>query len=161
MEPDDPRREWLPHRVGPRPRTTPDDPHRQLTQIAPEEIQEELVARAASLPGTFVCPSLISLPGSRGFALDDTSPLPTVEAFLIQREFAHIHPPYDGSLHMVIPAELVLQVADRGWGETHPVARMGLIPPTTMMVYGPRDRGELDVVWHLLQSSWSQARGNP
>lgn len=159
MEPDDPRREWLPRRIGPKPRTTPDDPHRQLTQIAPAEIQEELVERVAALPGTFVCPSLISLPGSRGFVLDDTSPLPAVEAFLIQREFAHIHPPYDGSLHMVIPARLVLQVTDRGWGEAHPVARMGLIPPTTMMIYGPRDSSELDVVWHLLRSSWSQARG--
>lgn len=160
MEPDDPRREWLPHRIGPRPRTTPDDPHRQLTQIAPVAMQEELVARVASLPGTFVCPSLISLPGARGFALDDSTPLPVDEAFLVQREFAHIHPPHDGSLHMVIPPELVLQVSERGWGEQHPVARMGLIPPTTMMIYGPRDRAELDVVWHLLQVCWSRARGD-
>lgn len=103
MEPIDPRRQWLPARTGGRPRTTPDDPHRQLTQIAPENLQEELVARGAGLAGTFVCPSLISVPGSRAFVLDHTVRAPVSAVFMVAREFAHIHPPFDGSLHMVIP----------------------------------------------------------
>lgn len=39
------------------------------------------------------------------------------------------------------------------------MARMGLIPLTTMMVYGPRDQEELEVVWGLLQASWAFAGG--
>lgn len=91
MEPDDPRREWLKFRPGNPPRTTPDDPHRQLTQIAPIELQDALV--------------------------------------------------------------------ERGWGEQHPVAKMGLIPMNTLMVYGPRDEEELDVVFLLLKTSYGYARG--
>lgn len=159
MEPDDPRRQWLPAREGDRPRTTPDDPHRQLTQIAPESLQEELVCRGAGLAGTFVCPSLISVPGSRAFVLDRPVRDSASAVFMIAREFAHIHPPFDGSLHMVVPAHLTRQVAERGWGEQHPVARMGLIPLATMMVYGPRNPGELEVVWSLLQASWASASG--
>ena len=159
MEPDDPRREWLPHRAGDPPRTTQDDPHRQLTQIAPVEMQEELVARGRTMEGTFLAPSLISMPGSRAFVLDDSTPTPVSEVFMVAREFAHIHPFYDGSLHMVMPPHIVRQVVERGWGQPHPVAKLGLIPPTTMMVYGPRDSSELDVVLMLLRASWSYARG--
>lgn len=111
------------------------------------------------MPGTFVAPSLISLPGSRAFVLDDSSPTPVSQVFMIAREFAHIHPAVDGSLHMVLPPHIVRQVVERGWGEPHPVARAGLVPPTTMMVYGPRDSGEVDVVSDLLKASWSYARG--
>jgi len=159
MEFDDPRRDWLPPRKGERPRTTPDDPHRQLTQNAPVELQEELVQRGKTLADTFVAPSLISLPGAQGFVLDRTAPTAPYDVFMIAREFAHVHQPSDGSLHMVVPPRLVRQVLERGWGEPHPVAGMGLIPPTTMMIYGPRDREELEVVWSLLQASWSYARG--
>jgi phospholipase/carboxylesterase len=159
MEPDDPRREWLPRRQGDRPRTTPDDPHRQLTQIAPVELQDALVERGRLLSGTFVAPSMISMPGARAFVLDDSTPTPFNEVFMIGREYAHIHPSYDGSLHMVLPAHLVLQVVERGWGEQHPVAKMGLIPMNTLMVYGPRNPEELDVVFLLLKTSWSHARG--
>ncbi|MGQ0679108.1 MAG: luciferase domain-containing protein [Actinomycetota bacterium] len=160
MDADDPRREWLPARAGERPRTTPDDPHRQLNQNAPIEMQDEIVARGKTLGGVFVCPSLISLPGARAFVLDASTPVPPYDAFLIQREFAHVHTPSDGSLHMMIPPRLVRQVLNRGWGEPHPLAEMGLVPPTVMMVYGPRDPGEVEVVWTLLQTSWAYARGS-
>jgi hypothetical protein len=159
MEPDDPRREWLPPRAGERPRTTPDDPHRQLTQIAPVELQDRLVSLGAGLEGVFVCDSLISLPGARAFVLDDSTPTPSAWVFMIQKEFAHVHQPSDGSLHMVVPPELVRQVVSRGWGEPHPVAEMGYVPPTTMMIYGPRDSGEVDVIFQLLKASWAYARG--
>lgn len=159
MELDDPRRQWLPQREGERPRTTPDDPHRQLSQNAPVELQDEIVARGRTLPGVFVAPSMISLPGARGFVLHRDAPTAPYDVFMVAREFAHVHQPSDGSLHMVVPPRLVRQVLASGWGEPHPVADMGYIPPTTMMIYGPRDEEELEVVWSLLKASWAYARG--
>jgi hypothetical protein len=38
------------------------------------------------------------------------------EAFLIGREFAHVHPRYDGSMHMMLPPEAVDEVLAKGWG---------------------------------------------
>ena len=35
----------------------------------------------------------------------------------------------------------------------HPVARMGLLPPTAVMLYAPRDEAELAVVEQLIEAS--------
>jgi phospholipase/carboxylesterase len=105
---------------------------------------------------TVVCPSLISVPGARAFALDIASPAST-KAFMIAREFAHIHPPEDGSLHMIVPPERVREILSSGWGEPHVVALAGLIPMNTVMIYGPRDEAELEVVWKVLQASHEYA----
>jgi len=34
-----------------------------------------------------------------------------------------------------------------------------LIPPTAMMMYGPRDEGELEIVWGILRASHAFAAG--
>jgi hypothetical protein len=64
---------------------------------------------------------------------------------------------------MVIPPEYVMTVFRAGWGMLHPVAAAGLIPMNTIMVYGPRDEEELEVVWGLLVASheyaWASASG--
>ena len=68
------------------------------------------------------------------------------------REFAHLHPAYDGSLHLTLPSAAVQVVLDKGWGELHPVSG-------TSMIYGPRDTQEMEVVWQLVLLSYRFARG--
>lgn len=150
----------LPARPEPRPHATATNPHVQLDQNAPPELQERLFERARDLPGVQVEPSMISVPGARAFVLaEEAAAGGPAEAFMIGREFAHLHPPSDGSLHMMLPLDLARTVEEQGWGEQHPVARMGLIPPTAMMVYGPRDKGELEIVWDILRASHGFAAG--
>lgn len=122
-------------------------------------LQEALLERARSLPGVSVGPSGISVPGARAFVLNEELAAGPPEAFLIGREFAHLHPPYDGSLHLMLPEEAAGAVIARGWGELHPVARRGWLPPTALMIYGPRDDEELEAVWSILQASYAFARG--
>jgi hypothetical protein len=148
--------ESLPYREGPPPETTHRDPHRQTSQNAPIPLQDDLVNLARTLPQVVVCDSLISLPGSRAFALDTPQDGP----FIIGREFGHIHPPDDGSLHLVVPPESVRQILRTGWGELHPVAMMGLIPMNTLMIFGPRTREELDVVWEVFKASYEYVGGH-
>jgi hypothetical protein len=81
------------------------------------------------------------------------------EAFLIGREFAHLHPDPDFSLHLTLPPAWVEHVQTQGWGELHPMARRGLIPATAVMIYAPRNAEELDVVTHILQVSHQFAGG--
>jgi hypothetical protein len=45
-----------------------------------------------------------------------------------------------------------------GWAEPHPVALRGLIPPTAVMLYAPRDEAELDVIERLVRASHAFAR---
>jgi phospholipase/carboxylesterase len=92
------------------------------------------------------------VPGARAFVLDEASARGPAEAFQTGREFAHLHPPHDGSLHMTLPAEVAEVAYAAGWGEPHPVRG-------TPLIFGPRDESELEVVWGLLQSSHEYASG--
>jgi hypothetical protein len=149
----------LPQRAGPRPRTTPTNPHTQLDQQPTDpRFTEELAGRVFSLPGVVEQPSGISVPGARALTLAEGEPTGPPEAFLIDREFAHLHPHPDHSLHAMLPQDRAGEAIEAGWAEPHPVALRGLIPPTAVMLYAPRDDAELDVIERLIQASHAFAR---
>jgi luciferase-like monooxygenase len=149
----------LPTRAGDRPRTTPTNPHTQLDQ-QPTDLRwiEELARRVFELPGVVEEPSRISVPGARALVLGPDEPTGPPEAFFVNREFAHLHPAPDHSLHAMLPAETVTEAVGAGWAEVHPVALLGLIPPTAAMLYAPRDAAELDVIERLVRASHAFAR---
>jgi hypothetical protein len=149
----------LPRRAGERPPTTPTNPHTQLDQQPSDpRLAEELARRVFALPGVVERPSRISVPGARAMTIAEGEPIGPPDAFLIDREFAHLHPPPDRSLHAMLPPEIVAEAVDAGWAEIHPVARLGLIPPTAVMLYAPRDDVELSVVEALVRASHAFAR---
>lgn len=147
----------LPRRAGSKPQTTPTNPHQQVDQNAPAALQEALFESAQGLPGVIVRPSQISVKGARGFCLPMERAVGPPDAFMIGTEFAHLHPPYDGSLHMRLPFTTLARVIEVGWGELHPSAPKGFAPAKTIMIYGPRDDAELEVVWTILQHSYAFA----
>jgi hypothetical protein len=149
----------LPTRAGDRPRTTPTNPHTQLDQ-QPSDLRwvDELARRVFSLPGVVEEPSGISVPGARALVLVPGEPAGPPEAFLIDREFAHLHPAPDHSLHAMLPTERVADAVEAGWAEPHPAAQRGLIPATAVMLYAPRDEEELDVIEGLVRASHAFAR---
>ena len=149
----------LPKRAGDRPRTTPTNPHTQLDQ-QPADLRwvNELADRVFALPGVLDEPSRISVPGARALILAPGEPTGPPEAFLIEREFAHLHPAPDHSLHAMLPPELVDEAIEAGWAEHHPVALRGLIPRTAVMLYAPRDEAELDALESLVRASHAFAR---
>ena len=148
----------LAERRGPRPRTTTTNPHVQLEQNAPPEQWSELARRAFELADVEERPSLVSVPGARALWLREGIPAGPREAFMAGREFAHIHPLPEGSLHLALPPDLAREAIDKGWAEQHPVARLGHIPSTIVMVYGPRDAEELQTVLTLVKKSYEYAR---
>jgi Family of unknown function (DUF5519) len=144
--------ETLPRRAGAAPRVIGPRPHAQRSQNAPRDLQEELLHRVLELPGVSEATSGVSVPGARAFVLNEGSAGGAPEAFQVGREFAHLHPPEDGSLHMTLPAEVAEAAYARGWGEPHPISG-------TPLIFGPRDDAELEVVWRLLRSSYEYATG--
>jgi Family of unknown function (DUF5519) len=149
----------LPTRVGARPRTTPTNPHTQLDQ-QPTDLRwvEQLAERVFALPGVVEEPSRISVPGARALILAPGEAAGPPEAFLIDREFAHLHPAPDHSLHAMLRTETVAEAVAAGWAEPHPAALRGLIPPTAVMLYAPRDTAELEVIETLVRASYEFAR---
>ena len=148
----------LPVREGPRPSVSWTIPQQQESDNAPAELQEALFARMSALPGVESGPSQISVPGARAvLAPDATGP---EEAFLVPsaREFAHLHPAYDGSLHLVLPVDLAADAVAKGWAQVHMLAGIRL-SPGFVLVYGPRTEAELDVVAGLVEASHQFALG--
>lgn len=150
-------RRALLQRSGPRPRTTPTNPHTQLEQNPDTSIVVELARRVFSLPGVEERPSAISVPGARALWLREEVPAGPREAFMIGREFAHVHPMPDGSLHAALPPEVAREAIEKGWAEQHPVARMGYIPQNVVMIYAPE---EVEVIASLVTKSYRYAGGH-
>lgn len=153
-------RQIMPERVGPRPRTTPTNPHTQLEQNPDNSLVEELARRVFALPGVKERPSAISVPGARALWLREEIPAGPREAFMIGREFAHIHPLPDGSLHAALPPEIAEEAIEKGWAEQHPVARIGYIPQNVVMIYAPRDEEEIETITGLVVESYRYAGGH-
>ena len=93
----------LPLRDGRRPRTSTELPHRQLDQ-QPGDSQhvDAILAEAITWPSVLEQPSQISVEGGRALTLDDGTPAGPTEAFLIGREFCHVHAQGDRSLHAAL-----------------------------------------------------------
>ena len=153
------KRKGLPERTGSRPSTTPTNPHTQLDQNPEELVVRELARRVFALPDVEERPSAISVPGARALWLRNEVPAGPQEAFMIGREFAHIHPLADGSMHAALPPELAEEAIEKGWAEQHPVARMAYISPNVVMIYAPRHAGEIEIVAGLVAESYRYAGG--
>jgi len=149
----------LSQRSGDKPSTHCGLPHQQLDQNPPPEVYENLKARAFDFPFVERRPSIISVPGAEALWLMEEGGHGCAEAFMRGNEFAHVHPPDDGSMHMTLPEDLVAEVLERGWGESHPLVPKGQAPSTLVMIFGPRDNGELEVILTLINESYRFARG--
>jgi hypothetical protein len=151
----------LARRAGPRPCTTVANPHSQLDQQPPREVIDDLVVRLQRMDGVLVGGSLRAPPGTIGFHLPLARARGPVEAFLLGREFAHVHPDPDGSLHLTLPSGLREAAILAGWAEPHPLAGRPSVSPQTVMVYAPRDEEEVEVVTALAEASRRYAAGLP
>lgn len=144
----------LPRRAGPPPCVVTGPPAEQLTQNPPADQLILLERRTAALRGvrtgaSFVCPA-----GSRAFHLDDWLALGPPHTFFDGTEFAHLHPGYDGSVHLFLSPVAAWEVHARGWAA--PPGRDG-----ALLVYGPRDETETEIVQELLLRAYRHARGTP
>jgi hypothetical protein len=97
--------------------------------------------------------SAISVPYARGFHLKPHAAKGPAEAFQRGSGFGHLHPEHDGSLHLNLPPAHYDEVLQAGWGEPHPISG-------AMLVFGPRDEAELEVVWRPVSASHNWATGN-
>lgn len=150
----------LPQRRGERPEVSVATPQQQQSQNAPTHVQEALFEQVIKLDGVTSDASAISVPGARALVLDPDRAGGDEDAFIVPaaREFAHLHPAYDGSLHLVLPAVLAADALRAGWALAHPLAGIRLAAGM-VMIYGPRDEQELEIVAGIVRASHAFARG--
>ena len=134
-------------------------PQQQESDNSPADLQEQLFACVAALPGVTTSQSVISVPGARGLMVE-RGPGAPLDAFLVPRagEFAHLHPGHDGSLHLALPPALAADAIAKGWAVAHPLAGIRL-SRGMVMIYGPLDTAELDTVAGIVTASHAYATG--
>lgn len=146
-------------RLGPRPVTSTEGPHRQLDQRSSAEIWGRLVGESVSIPGVFEGRSAVSPVSSRALFLeglaDTVDPTTSLASPGERLEPVHLHGVTDTSLHLCLPRARAEEVCAAGWGESHQYADHA----TEIMVYGPRDDAELAVVLGFVRESLDVARG--
>ncbi|MEM9400580.1 MAG: hypothetical protein AAF984_10260 [Verrucomicrobiota bacterium] len=146
-------------RSGTKPDTTASIPHSQLNQHGPDEVIEKLHEFCFSLTNVLNEESGISVPGSRALVMHDSVEC-NHDAFMVGREFAHIHPhPDNGSMHLNLSSKDANEVTNKGWGEDHFLVTQGRLPHGLVMVFSPRDDAELETVKTIVHSSYEFAIG--
>ena len=147
----------LPQRSGPRPQTTANVPHVQIGINSVPEIDAKLLQLVSTLPGVDVRRTVISLPGAKGFWLDESLPLAHPEVIVGGREFAHVHP--DGSLHASLSPKRSREAVAAGWAIRHPWADQRQGWEGFVMLYTPRSEAELNTVFQLIVDSYNFVTG--
>lgn len=144
----------LPARLGPQPRMTPTNPQEQLEQF-PEDwrVIEELSAFAFSLTRVVERPTHIAPPGSRALTFNHDDASQDRDAFMVDFEFAHIHNPPVGSMHLTLPQVIRDEAIAKGWALRHPLAVRGAVSPDVTFVFAPRNADELQWAKLLLEAS--------
>lgn len=150
----------LPKRAGRKPTTSQGMPHQQIDQQPDDDrFRDDLALRVFSLPDVVEDRSGVSVPGARALLLDAAAAGGAADAFMVGREFAHLHPKPDQSLHLVLPREVAATAIDAGWAEPHPLAARMHGASVAVMVFAPRNDDEVDVVARLVEISYRNARG--
>lgn len=134
-------------------------PHVQLDQLPPTGAMEELIGRSLEIPYVRSKQSRMAAPNSHALYLADEFALGPPEAFIDNHEFCHLHPLPEGSIHLTLPKILRDEVVRLGWGERHPIARVGILSALVTM-YAPRDPKELDSVLSFIAQSCQFAQGH-
>ena len=145
-------------RTGPRPRTTAEIPHSQLDQQpADSRHVDAILSEALTWPFVLGQPSEISVEGARALTLVPGTAGGPTEAFMVGREFCHMHAQGDFSLHATLPIPLAEAAEGAGWAESHFLVHTGQAPATVVMLYAPRDKSEREVVLRLIRASYEFA----
>ncbi|PWY73211.1 hypothetical protein BO94DRAFT_559991 [Aspergillus sclerotioniger CBS 115572] len=172
----------LPYRPGPRPTVAGIAPQRQTTQKSSSTMYTTLCSSIQDLvshhpqilyegtscfekhsTGVFCTGPTPTLPHTQtaptSKEIDISSLIFTRHRLTCNGEVCHAHPS-DGSLHLTLhPADVKL-VIERGWGQRHPLTReswwwcyLRTVPTGFVMVYAPRNRGELDTVLEIIRAA--------
>lgn len=149
----------LPQREGKRPLTTKTLPHRQISDTIRPDLYKKLTEMVFSLPLVKEEMSLLSSQESKALWIDEHIKSARREILFEGLEFAHIHSPQEGSLHLILPNSWAKEVVEKGWGELHPLYEIGFYSHPFVLIYAPRNVDELLIVYEIVLISYLYAIG--
>lgn len=129
----------------------------QLDQQPAAPYSKALVEMAQGLPGVVLAWSRRAPENTVGLFLHPAHAKGPADAFMLDTEFAHVHPAPDFSLHLTLPEPLRSEALTAGWVEAHPLAGYPTVSALIVLLFAPRDEDELAIAKHLIKASWAYA----
>lgn len=149
----------LPVREGAHPEIGQEPPQLQFSDLGPDEIRLKLKEWSFNtFPNVREHDTLISVPTTRALWLDESVQAAHDDAFMPpenSREFCHLHA--DGSFHAVVDVAVEDEIIKKQWGVRHMYYDRGV---KEVLVYAPRNGGELDVAKRIIVESYRYASGD-
>ena len=71
---------------------------------------------------------------------------------MLGNELAHVHPA-ENSLHVWVSPPDAKEIVGKGWGERFPLSSLGMLHPSWVMVYAPRNMEEVDVIEEIIRAA--------
>ncbi|PQE11004.1 Spc97 Spc98 protein [Rutstroemia sp. NJR-2017a BVV2] len=154
-------KEPLPERTGPRPEMGKwVVPHRQVSQFGEQKMHKRLdqtIIHLANAHSNHIVITTSALEGhGDAILIADKIKTPHQVAAKTKREIAHVHTAgknVDYSMHAALSPQDCKEVIKKGWGERMTLAGTLKMPSEYLMIYTPRNEGELKVVKMILEAA--------
>ena len=143
----------LPARKGQRPQTIRGPVHIQCNGYGDSRYVNQLVDQVLTWPHIESSPPPVSPPDTIRIRLTEMAATDKPSAFLTAREFGRVLLGAP-TIYLALPLVCAHWAIVRGWAEPHYLASFDLMPAGAVVVYTPRDEGELGVCYFLFSQSY-------
>jgi hypothetical protein len=150
----------LPPRKGKRPQTIRGPLHIQCNGYGDPKYVNQLVEQVLTWPHVESSPPPVSPPDTIRVRLAEMVATDEPSAFLSAREFGRVLLGAP-TIYLTLPLVCAHWAIVHGWAEPHYLASFDLMPAGAVVVYTPRDEGELGVCYSLFSQSYRFACGFP
>jgi len=143
----------LPRRKGSKPRTFRGPPHLQTTGHGDPKYLNQLIDEVLAWPQVESTLSVADHRRTISIRLKKMAAAGDPSAFITGTEFARVllETP---TIYLALPFESAHWAMFRGWAEPHYLQSYGMMSVSTLVVYTPRDKKELDVCYFLFSQSY-------
>jgi hypothetical protein len=143
----------IPSRKGSRPKTMVGPLHIQCNGHGDPKYLKQLVRDVLTWPYIEPTPSFVSLPDTIPIRLEEVATSSDSSAFIGEREFARVLLGAP-TIYLALPLVTAHWAIVRGWAEPHYLRSFGLMPAGAVLVYTPKNRGELAVCYSLFAEAY-------
>ena len=146
----------LPERDGPRPKTFSGPLHLQCRGHGDSKYLHQIVDTVLTWRYIEAPAHRNGQPDTVPIRIKDIAATTDSSAFITRREFARVLLA-SPTIYLALPLVSAHWAIVRGWAEPHYLRSFGLMPAGTVVLYTPRDRGELEVCYGLFSDAYHSA----
>jgi hypothetical protein len=146
----------LPERDGPRPKTFSGPLHLQCSGHGDSKYLDQIVDTVLTWRYIEAPAHRNGRPDTVPIRIKDMAATTDPSAFITRREFARVLLA-SPTIYLALPLVSAHWAIVRGWAEPHYLRSFGLMPAGTVVLYTPRDRGELEVCYGLFSDAYQFA----